>query len=219
MRGSYGDVVIKEIEPVEQPANEVVHSWAPQTKPRGPGEKKAPTDRFRDLLKSYASWIIVVALAVDALALVLEPIELLRHGAPLSAALASTLASFGLAVLFAFAAAAPIGCVYSAVRYIGRLRRPWSHAWPLPLLLLGWLIVVWFAPRPAALALTRVEAKCSSACSRSCSSWRPSSRDSRRPSTGARSASCSGSSCWCCRTSCLRRSTTSRATSCGSASS
>ncbi len=157
MTGPY-DVVIREKESAPPPSEEVVHSWAPK-KPSPAKEEKTTTEMLRELIKGLASWVIVVALAIDGLALFLEPFELLRHGAPVSAAIASTLASFGLASVFSIAAAVPIGAAYSSVRLIGRLRRPWSFAWPAPLIVTGWLIVTNLAPHPVATVMSKAAAQ------------------------------------------------------------
>jgi hypothetical protein len=157
MPSSY-DVVIRERESIPPPSG-VVHSWAPKRPVPEPGPPKTSTEVSRELIKSVASWVVVVMLAIDGLALVFEPIELLRHGAPWQSAIASTLASFGLASVFSLVAAVPVAVVYSAVRFIGRLRRPWSYAWPVPLALTGWLLVANLARHPVAIVATRAEAQ------------------------------------------------------------
>jgi hypothetical protein len=150
------DVVIRDKESTPPPP-EVAHSWAP--KKVAPGPAKTRAEASRDLIKSLASWFIVVALAIDGLALVFEPLELLRRGAPVSAAIASTLAAFGLASLFGLVAAVPIAILYSSVRLVGRMPGPWRHAWPIPLCITGWLIVANLAPHPVASAMTRTQAR------------------------------------------------------------
>jgi hypothetical protein len=104
--------------------------------------------RIRDSGVRVGTWIVLLTAAIDLLALVIEPWALLRRGAPPSAALASTLAAFGLAFLFSTGAALPIAAVYAVVRWIGRLPRGWSRLWPLPLLVLAWIVVADIAPHP-----------------------------------------------------------------------
>jgi hypothetical protein len=156
MVGGY-DVVIRDKEGTAPPAPEVAHSWAPRKGRSGPS--RTSTQISQDLIKSVASWVIVVALAVDGLAAIFEPIELLRHGAPLGAAVASTLGAFGLASVFSVVASVPIALAYSLVRLIGQTRKPWRYAWPVPLILVGWLVVSNLAPHPVATVVSRAQAR------------------------------------------------------------
>jgi len=148
------DVVIREREE-PQPDPLVLHSWAPRrSKPKG-----TPRLATRDVTKGFASWVILVALSIDLLALVIEPSLLLHFGAPLRAAIGATLSAIGLSVLFSLAAALPIAGVYSLVRLVGRLPRPWSFVWPLPLVFLAWAIVADIAPHPFVNPAARAEAR------------------------------------------------------------
>ena len=148
------DVVVREL-PLSPPAPLGVHSWAP--KKRGSGQSLS--SRLRDLAKSFATWVTLVALAIDALALLIEPVELLRHGAPPRAAISATLAALALSTLFSSAAAIPIAATYSLVRLLGRLRRPWRYAWPLPLIVLAAAVVEDLAPHPFEGLAVRAEAR------------------------------------------------------------
>ena len=112
MGDSTGEIVTEEV----APAAPVAPSWAPRPSPGLTVAKQPAAGRLREALKSYVSWVIVLTTAVDALAATFELFKLLRHGVPFHAAVAATLAAFGLSVLFAMAAALPIGLVYAAVR-------------------------------------------------------------------------------------------------------
>jgi hypothetical protein len=101
-----------------------------------------------DSAARFATWIILVSSAIDLLGSVIEPWALLRHGAPVAAAVASTLATYGLAFVFSLVAAFPIAAVYALVRLIGRLPQPWSWCWPLPLVALAWVVVGDVLPHP-----------------------------------------------------------------------
>jgi hypothetical protein len=148
------EVVIREREE-PRPTPEIVNSWAP----RRSKEKRTVAQATRDVAKSFASWVILVALAIDLLALTIEPTLLLHYGAPLRAAIGGTLAAVGLSALFSMAAALPIAGVYSLVRLIGSLPRPWNLVWPLPLVALAWAVVVDVAPHPFVSAAARAEAR------------------------------------------------------------
>ncbi len=102
------------------------------------------------LAARLASWIVLLAISIDLPALVLEPWALLARGAPWKAAIATGLAAVGLSMLFSIAAAIPVAAVYALVRLIGRLPRPWSRAWPLPLVALAWTVVCDVSPHPFA---------------------------------------------------------------------
>lgn len=95
-----------------------------------------------------ATWVILVALSIDLLALPIEPALLLWRGAPLLAAVATTFAAIGMSTVFSLVAAIPIASVYSLVRAAGRLPRPWNRVWPLPLIGLGWAVTIYVAPDP-----------------------------------------------------------------------
>lgn len=119
-------------------------SWTPAS--RLPSATVSST--IRAVGQSIATWVVLLALAIDLLAVGIEPTLLLWHGAPAQAALASTCAALGLSMAFSLAAAIPIASVYSLVRWTGRFPRPWSRAWPLPLVGLAWLVTVCVAPDP-----------------------------------------------------------------------
>src|SRR5579872_4064940 len=95
------DVVVREL-PISPPPALDVHSWAPRRR-----RTRSVLLWLRHLAKSFASWVILVALAIDSLAVVFEPIELLRYGAPVRAAAAATLGAVALSTLFSAAAAIP----------------------------------------------------------------------------------------------------------------
>jgi arylsulfatase A-like enzyme len=139
------DVVIREKEEVE-PAPEVVHSWAPRREQRT--KPITTSTALREFAKSFATWVILLVLSVDVLALPVEPLLLLSRHAPLRAAIATTFAAVGYSTIFAMAAALPIATVYALVRLIGRMGRPWSLTWPIPLVALAWLVIVYLAPHP-----------------------------------------------------------------------
>ena len=134
----------------------LLSSWAP-TRPSA--KRFSVSNAIRALAKSFASWVIVVALAIDALAIITEPTLLLSRHAPLQAAIATTLAALGVSTLFSSAAAIPIAAVHALVRLVGRFPRPFSFAWPLPLVGLAWLVVADLAPRPFVDLTVRAEAK------------------------------------------------------------
>lgn len=92
----------------------------------------------------------MLALAIDALALLIEPALLLVRGTPPRAVLATYMATLGLSALFSMAAAVPIAAVYSLVRFVGQLPRPWRLAWPVPLVGLACAVVIDVAPHPVA---------------------------------------------------------------------
>ncbi len=119
----------------------VKDSWSAELRKR----RKAPSAP-RDLIRSVASWVLLLAASVDVLALLFEPLFLLRGGAPLRPAIAAALASVGLAIFFAMAAAVPLATAHGLVRLIGRQKKPWRHFWPAPLLVLGWVVVANLAP-------------------------------------------------------------------------
>ena len=119
----------------------VKDSWSPEATKR----RRAPAS-VRDFVRSVASWALLIALSTDILALFLEPYFLTRTGAPLSAAVAAAIAAVGLSLFFAMGAAVPLASVHSAVRYIGQRKGAVRRLWPVPLLLLGWLVVADLAP-------------------------------------------------------------------------
>lgn len=121
-------------------------SWTPASAQQT--ERATVSSTIRAVGQSIATWVILLALAVDLLAIALEPTLLLWRGAPPLAAVAATCAAVGLSMVFSLLAAVPIASVYSLVRWTGRFPRPWNAAWPLPLLGLAWLIVVCVAPNP-----------------------------------------------------------------------
>ena len=123
---------------------DLLHSWSP-----GRSRRRATVSgAIRDLGRSFASWVILLSLAIDLLAVVIEPTMLLSRRAPVGAAIAATLAAIGLSMLFSMVAAVPIAAIYSFVRIIGRLPRPFNHFWPIPLLALAWLVILNVAPHP-----------------------------------------------------------------------
>jgi hypothetical protein len=103
--------------------------------------------------------VILLSIAIDALALPIEPTMLLLRGAPPDAAVGATFAAIGLSLLFSLAAALPIAAIYSAVRLVGGLPRPWRFAWPLPLLGLAWAVIADLAPHPFVDLSVRVETR------------------------------------------------------------
>ena len=131
------------------------HSWSPLR----PKRRLTASGAIRDLGRSFASWVILLSLAIDLLAVALEPTLLLARRAPVGAAIAATLASLGLSMLFSMAAAVPIAAIYSLVRILGRLPRPWKHFWPLPLVALAWVVILDVAPHPFVDARVRVEGR------------------------------------------------------------
>ena len=94
-------------------------------------------------------------MAIDLLALTVEPTLLLHHHAPIEATVATVCAAFGYSTLFSMAAAIPIACVYSLVAWAARWPKPWSHLWPLPLLGLAWAVVTDVAPSPFMQGMSR----------------------------------------------------------------
>ncbi|HEV3192629.1 MAG TPA: sulfatase-like hydrolase/transferase [Polyangiaceae bacterium] len=135
----------------------LLSSWAP-TRPKAKG-RLSVSEAIRALAKSFATWVIVVALAIDALAVITEPTRLLSRHTPLHAAIATTLAALGVSTLFSLAAAIPIAAVHGLVRLVGRFPRPFNFAWPLPLAGLAWLVVADLAPRPFVDLTVRAEGK------------------------------------------------------------
>jgi sulfatase-like protein/putative metal-binding protein len=123
----------------------------------GPEKIAAPT-ALRRVEHGFCTWVILLTLAIDVLALTVEPTLLLYHHAPLRAAVATVCAAFGYSTLFSMAAAIPIASVYSLVRWAGRLPKPWSHLWPLPLLGLAWAVVTDVAPNPFLRLMDRTTA-------------------------------------------------------------
>jgi arylsulfatase A-like enzyme len=103
---------------------------------------------MRTVTHSFATWVLLLSFAVDLLALPVEPTLLLGRHAPFRAALAATCAALAYTTAFSFVAAIPVAAVYSLVRWTGRLPRPWTFAWPLPLLALAWAVVTYVAPNP-----------------------------------------------------------------------
>jgi hypothetical protein len=167
-RASQGEVVNREREdpivlPVPlslSPASSLpaLDSWAP----RKPGRtRRTLSFTVRDLTKSYALWVILLALSIDLLAVAVEPALLLAsasHAPPL-AAVAALLAALGLSTIFSMTAALPIAVVYGLARSIGRQRRPWNLAWPLPLVALAWFVVGDIAPHPVVSSSLLVAAR------------------------------------------------------------
>jgi arylsulfatase A-like enzyme len=135
----------------------LLSSWSP-TRPKAKG-RFSVTEAIRALAKTFATWVIVVTLAIDALAIISEPVLLLLRQAPLRAAVATTLAALGVSMIFSLAAAIPIAAVHGLVRLIGRFPRPFNLAWPLPLAGLAWLVVADLAPRPFVDLTVRAEAQ------------------------------------------------------------
>ncbi len=119
----------------------VKDSWSAELRKR----RKVPATS-RDFVRSVASWVLLIAGTVDILALVLEPIFLLRAGAPVRAGIASALAAVGMTVFFAIGAAVPLAAVHGGVRYIGQRKGAWRFLWPAPLFVLGWVVVANLAP-------------------------------------------------------------------------
>jgi arylsulfatase A-like enzyme len=116
-------------------------SWAPEVHLR----RRAPVG-LRDFVRSVASWVLLLAVSIDLLALLLEPIFVSRVGASFFAAVAVALAAIGLAFPFAVMVAVPLAATHALVRHIGRQRGAWRHLWPTPLLALGWFVVTDLAP-------------------------------------------------------------------------
>ena len=135
----------------------LLSSWSP-TRPKAK-DRLSVSAAIRALAKSFATWVIVVALAIDALAVITEPTRLLSRHAPLHAAIATTLAALGVSTLFSLAAAIPIAAVHGLVRLVGRFPRPFNFAWPVPLAALAWLVVADLAPRPFVDLTVRAEGK------------------------------------------------------------
>lgn len=119
-------------------------SWIPAS----PQASATLSSTVRAVGQSVATWVILLALAIDLLALAIEPALLLCRGAPPLAAVAATCAAFGLSTVFSLAAAIPIASVYSLVRFAGRFPRPYSRVWPLPLVALAWGVAFCVAPDP-----------------------------------------------------------------------
>lgn len=145
LRGSKGDIVIREKEPASEPPSLAVNSWLPRRKA---AKRPAGHSALRDLIKSYASWVVLLALSIDGLGLVIEPALLYVRGTPPRAVFAAYLMLLELSFLFSMAAAVPIAAVYTLVRFVGTLPRPWRLAWPLPLLGLACAVVFDVAPHP-----------------------------------------------------------------------
>jgi arylsulfatase len=116
--------------------------------PAGRTSPRDPSRWIRAFGVRVASWIVLIAAAIDLLAVVIEPWALLRRGAPITGAAAATLAAFGLAFLFSVGAALPIATAYALVRQVGRLPRGWAWLWPAPLVGLAWLVVADVSPHP-----------------------------------------------------------------------
>jgi hypothetical protein len=120
----------------------------------GPEKTAAPT-ALRQVEHAFCTWVILLTLAIDLLALTVEPTLLLHHHAPIGATVATVCAAFGYSTLFSMAAAIPIACVYSLVAWAARWPKPWSHLWPLPLLGLAWAVVTDVAPSPFMQGMSR----------------------------------------------------------------
>jgi hypothetical protein len=108
LRVAKGDVVISDGTPEVDLRDPPVNSWLPR---RRGGAWASRHSALRDLIRSYASWVILLALAIDALALLIEPALLLVRNTPPRAALAAYMATVGLSAIFSMAAAIPIAAV------------------------------------------------------------------------------------------------------------
>jgi arylsulfatase A-like enzyme len=146
-RGSKGKIVITEKEPASDPPRLSVNSWLPR---RTATKRAAGQSALRDLIKSYASWVILLALSIDGLALLIEPALLLVRNTPPRAVVADYMATLGLSAIFSMAAAIPIAAVYSLACFLVKLQRPWRFAWPVPLVALAGAVVLEVAPHPVA---------------------------------------------------------------------
>jgi hypothetical protein len=93
---------------------------------------------LRGAIRDVSAWILLLALSIDALALVLEPLYLLHSGAPLRAGIADAFASVGLSIFFSIVVAVPVAIVHATAQGLGHLRRPFKYAWPAPLFVLAW---------------------------------------------------------------------------------
>ncbi len=139
----------------------VVDSWGPGAKLRTvlPGARKWDASRaLRNVGRSAASWTILVAMSMNILSLREVVILLLRH-APLRAACATAFAAPGLSLIFAAIVAVPVATVHSLVRVIGRARRGFQFAWPVPLLALAWFVVSDVTPHPLAQSMGLAESR------------------------------------------------------------
>jgi hypothetical protein len=139
----------------------VVDSWGPGAKLRTvlPGVKKWDASRaLRNLARSAASWTVLIALSMDLLSL-REPVLLLLHRAPIRAVCATILAAPALSLIFAAIVAVPVAAVHSLVRLMGRARRGFHYAWPVPLLVLAWFVVSDVTPHPLAVSMSLAESR------------------------------------------------------------
>jgi hypothetical protein len=127
-------------------------SWSPEARKR-----RRTAANLRDFARSVASWVLLLALSVDLLALTFEPIFVTARGGPARAAIATALVAVGLTTFFAIAAAVPAAGVHGLVRLLGRQKKPWSFSWPLPLVVLGWLVISDLAPHKVIHSLSLLE--------------------------------------------------------------
>jgi hypothetical protein len=139
----------------------VVDSWGPGAKLRTvlPGARKWDASRaLRNVGRSAASWTVLIAVSMNILAL-REIFVLMAHRAPFRAVCATALAAPGLSLIFAAIVAVPVAAVHSGVRLIGRARRGFHFAWPLPLLALAWFVVSDVTPHPLAQNMGLAESR------------------------------------------------------------
>ncbi|MGO8997259.1 MAG: sulfatase-like hydrolase/transferase [Polyangiaceae bacterium] len=126
-------------------------SWAPDARRR-----RKTAAGLRDMARSVASWVLLLALSIDLLALTLEPIFVTLRGGPVRAGIATAFAAVGLSVFFSIAAAVPAAGVHGLVRFLGRQKKPWSFSWPIPLIVIGWLVVSDLAPHKVIHAMSLI---------------------------------------------------------------
>jgi hypothetical protein len=139
----------------------VVDSWGPGAKLRTvlPGAKKWDASRaLRNVGRSAASWTLLVAVSMNILSLRELVVLLVRH-APLRAVCATAFAAPGLSLIFAAIVAVPVAAVHSLVRLIGRARRGFHFAWPVPLLALAWFVVSDVTPHALAQSMSLTESR------------------------------------------------------------
>jgi hypothetical protein len=109
-------------------------------------EANTATSVLRGAARSVATWAVLIAVAIDLLAAVCEPAFVVLRGGPFRAGLATAVAAMGLSVVVAIGAAVPLAAVHALVGALARLPRPWRHAWPLPIVLAAWVLVITTVP-------------------------------------------------------------------------